>query len=181
MRIIVDVDNVLNNLCEAVLEVYNEDANDNLTKEQIQSYFIEDFVKLEYRKTLKNYFLDKRVWKKIELKENCQEYLAKLYNSGHQIVFCTATEPDNFKKKANWLQRNFPFIDIRKSLFCCPIKQILRGDILIDDYIRNFGGTTYSICLAEPWNQHFLTDKKRFRVNNWKEIYEIIKKIEKEN
>ena len=37
MTIGIDIDNVLNNLCEAVLSVYNEEADDNLKVSDITS------------------------------------------------------------------------------------------------------------------------------------------------
>ena len=42
MIIACDVDNVLNNLTESVLKVYNADHNDNLKIENIKSYGIEE-------------------------------------------------------------------------------------------------------------------------------------------
>ena len=50
MIIACDVDNVLNNLTESVLKVYNSDYNDNLKIEDIKSYGIEDYVKPEFKK-----------------------------------------------------------------------------------------------------------------------------------
>lgn len=179
MVIAIDCDNILNTLCEAVLSVYNEDAEDNLKPQDITSYHIENFVKLSYKKTFKNYFVDKRVWKRIKLVNDCQKYVAKLFNEGHKIIFCTSTEPENLKKKSNWLQRNFPYINIRKALFCCPVKQYLSGaDILIDDYDSNFGGQKYSICYDYPWNQNFVETKRQFKAKNWEEIYNLVHKIE---
>ena len=50
MRILVDVDNVLNNLAESVINVYNEDSGDNLKIEDIHNYYIENYVKESYNK-----------------------------------------------------------------------------------------------------------------------------------
>ena len=47
MKIGIDIDGTINNLCEAVLSVYNEDSGDNLTVESINEYFMEKFVKEE--------------------------------------------------------------------------------------------------------------------------------------
>ena len=49
MTIGIDIDNVLNNLCEAVLSVYNEEADDNLKVSDITKYNIENFVKPQYK------------------------------------------------------------------------------------------------------------------------------------
>lgn len=182
MLISVDVDNTLNNLTEAVLSVYNADSGDNLSLSDITAYHIENFVKPEYKETFWHYFLDKRVWKGISIIDGCREIIAKLHNEGHIIIFVTTTEAENLPKKKNWLQRNFPFLEIRKRLFSCPIKQLVKCDILIDDCIANATGTRdyYSILLDYPWNNKKGIDNASMitRANNWNEIYDRIKMIE---
>lgn len=111
MIISVDIDNVLNNLTEAILSVYNADSGDDLSLSDITAYHIENFVKPSYRENFWHYFLDKRVWKRISIVDGCREVIAKLYNEGHTILFITKTEAENLPKKKNWLQRNFPFLE----------------------------------------------------------------------
>ena len=45
MKILIDCDNILNNLTEVVLKIYNEDWNDNLKMDDIVKYQIENFIK----------------------------------------------------------------------------------------------------------------------------------------
>ena len=178
----VDIDNVLNNLTESVLKVYNADSGDNLSLSDITAYHIENFVKPEYKETFWHYFLDKRVWKGISIIDGCREVIAKLHNEGHNIIFVTTTEAENLPKKKNWLQRNFPFLEIRRRLFSCPIKQLIKCDILIDDCIANVVGARdyYSILLDYPWNSNKGIDNAPMitRANNWNEIYNKVKMIE---
>lgn len=181
MLIAIDIDNTLNNLTEAILEVYNTDSGDNLSLSDITAYHIENFVKPEYKRIFYQYFLDAEVWKKIKLQSHCREVIAKLNREGHKIIFVTTTEPENLPKKKNWLMRNFPFLDIRKSLFSCPVKQLVKCDILIDDCIGNLTGEReyYSICLDYPWNREETNHIPNFtRAKDWNEIYNKIKTIE---
>lgn len=182
LLIAVDIDNCLNNLTECVLEVYNADSGDNLSLSDITAYHIENFVKPEYKKFFYQYFLDRNVWKKIKVQPHCREIIARLHNEGHRIIFVTTTEPENLPKKKNWLMRNFPFLDIRGALFSCPVKQLVKCDILIDDCIANVTGKRdyYSILLTYPWNKDrgldgvsMLTEAK-----DWNEIYTKVKVIE---
>ena len=186
MIIAVDIDNVINNLAEAVLKVYNADSGDNLALDDIKAYHIENFVKPEYKKIFHQYFLDRNVWKKIKVQPQCREVIAKLHNEGHHIIFVTTTEPENLPKKKNWLMRNFPFLDIRKSLYCCPVKQLVRCDVLIDDCITNLIGerSYYSLCMDMPYNQTEEEIQRFTRVHNWAEIYSTIQYLcykQKEN
>lgn len=56
MIIGIDIDNVLCTTTQAVLSVYNEDAADNLKIENIKSYYIENFVKSEFKNNFSSYF-----------------------------------------------------------------------------------------------------------------------------
>ena len=182
MLISVDVDNTLNNLTEAVLSVYNADSGDNLSLSDITAYHIENFVKPEYKETFWHYFLDKRVWKGISIIDGCREVIAKLYNEGHTILFVTTTEAENLPKKKNWLQRNFPFLDIRKCLYSCPRKQYMKCNLLIDDCLNNLleDREYYSICLTYPWNTTESEESVPMftRAKDWNEIYNKVKMIE---
>ena len=181
MIIAVDIDNTLNSLTEAVLSVYNEDSGDNLALSDITEYRIEDFVKSEFKNKFYQYFLDKKVWKQIYVQPHCREVLAQLHREGHMIIFVTTTEPENLPKKKNWLIRNFPFIDVRHSLYSCPTKQLIKCDILIDDHIGNLVGDReyYSICIDYAWNRKEWADKEPCftRVKDWNEIPDRINMI----
>lgn len=173
MTIGIDIDNVLNNLCEAVLSVYNEEADDNLKVSDITKYNIENFVKPQYKEGFYKIFLNKEVWRRIKVMPDCQKYILKLFNDGHRILFITKTEPYNFYKKTKWLEKLFPYLEIRKCFFCCPDKTLMKVDVLIDDCVKNFGGAKHSICFAYPWNAEF----RGIRCKDWREIYTEINRI----
>lgn len=176
----VDVDNVVNNLAECILKVFNEDTMQNVKITDIKSYYIENWVNEEYKDRIVPLFLDKRVWKQVTLIDLCQFFIKRLDEDGHKIVFVTSTEPENILKKFNWLQRNFPFIDIRKNLIATHTKQLVSGiDVLIDDYEKNLiNGKYEKILFSYPWNSQI--DDKQYgirRCNDWREIYNEICKI----
>lgn len=177
MKIGIDIDGTINNLCEAVLTIYNQDSGDNLQISQITEYYVENFVKPEFKEDFYKYYTDKRVWKLVKIDEVAKEFITKLDSERHEIYFVTSTEPENLFKKAGWLQRHFPSIDIRKRLIRCYNKQLLSGlDILVDDYDKNLiGGSYKKILIDRPWNQN--SDDRYFslfRVNNWEEVYNLL-------
>lgn len=183
LTIMIDIDGVLNTLDTTVIEVYNEDSGDSLSPQDITEYHIEKFVKPEYRENFKNYFLDKRVWQRINVIGGCQDAIKKLWDEGYNIIFVTKTECENLVKKRNWLNRTFPFIganNMRKILFSAPNKQLIRADIAIDDSLDNLLGdrTYYSICYDKPYNQTNKPIPMFTRVYSWQNIYDSIKMIE---
>lgn len=182
MIIGIDIDGTINNLCESVLSVYNEDSGDNLTVNDITEYYIENFVKPEYKEGFHRYFVDKRVWKRVSIDEEARKYIISLHEAGHEIYFVTSTEPDNVKKKAGWLQKYFPMINIRKRLIVCHNKQLLSGlTVLVDDYDKNLtGGHYHKLLLDKPWNQNVNEDETGIaRCMSWSDVYNDIRSIER--
>lgn len=182
LTIMVDIDGVLNTLDTTVIEVYNEDSGDNLSPQDITEYHIEKFVKPEYRENFKNYFLDKRVWRRIEVVKYACEVLNKLWDEGYNLIFVTKTECENMVKKRNWLNRNFSFMgedNIRKRLYSAPKKQFIRADIAIDDGLFNLIGdrTYYSICFDKPYNQTDELIPCFTRVYDWLGVYTAVHEI----
>ena len=132
----IDCDNVLNDLTVQTLNLYNRDANDNLTIDKITKYRIDKFVKPAYREKIKNYFIGSEVWKNINVIAESQYYMQKLVNDGHRVMIVTSTEPCNFYKKESWLNRLYPFLDLKNNLVCIKDKQMLKSHIALDDYSK---------------------------------------------
>lgn len=63
LRIGFDLDNILNNLTETLIEVYNKDSGDNLTMEQIVTYKIDSYTKPGYK--ISDYLKDPAIWMRV--------------------------------------------------------------------------------------------------------------------
>ena len=180
----IDIDNVINNLAESLLNVFNADTGESVKLTDIKSYYIERWVDAKYTNKILSLFSDKRVWKQITLIDHCKTFIQKLVEDGHRIVFVTATDPSNVAKKFSWLSRNFPFIDIKKNLIVIHTKQLLSSlDVLVDDYENNLIDGNYAkILLNYPWNSGISDDRYGIiRCNNWIDIYNEICKIAESN
>lgn len=184
MIIGVDIDNCILSTTEAVLEQHYADTGERLTLDDITSYYIENHVSEEYRDDFHLIFLKKEMWKRAKVIPNCVEVIRRLHNQGHQIYFVTSTEAKNVAKKSSFLQRTFPFLDIRKRLITTHCKQMIRCDILIDDCIDNVLNADYvSILLDYPWNSTAIFDDAAYdniyRVFNWTQVEPMIEYIQK--
>lgn len=177
MVIGVDIDNCILSTTEAVLEQHYADTGERLALDDITSYYIENHVSEEYRDDFHLIFLKKEMWKRAKVIPNCVEVIRKLHDKGHQIYFVTSTEAKNVAKKSSFLQRTFPFLDIRKRLITTHCKQMIKLDILIDDYEMNLkNGSYFGILVDYPWNRNFddAAFDKIYRVSNWLEIESMI-------
>ena len=184
MRIGIDVDNTVCNTAMAVLEQHYADAGERLTLDDITSYYIESHVSEDYRDDFHLIFLKKEMWKRVKVLSNCVEVVKRLYEQGNEIWFVTSTEPQNVAKKARFLQRTFPFLNIRKRLITTHCKQMIDVDVLIDDCVDNVVNLKHyiSILIDYPWNHNFddAADDKIYRVFDWTQVepmLEVIKKI----
>ena len=73
----IDIDNVINNLAETLLKVFNEDTGQNVKLSDIKSYYIERWVDSKYSDKITALFADKRVWKQISLIDNSRNFIQK--------------------------------------------------------------------------------------------------------
>ena len=73
----------------------------------------------------------------------------------HDVFFVTSTWSDNLKKKSNFLKRCFVGIDIEDRLIKANHKEIVKGDVMIDDYSKNLKTSICeeNVCIAYPWNE----------------------------
>lgn len=78
MKIGIDVDNVINNLTECVISVYNEDTDSDLKLTDIIDYDMTLFVKPKLRKNFYQYFGDDRVWERLQIKEGAADCIENL-------------------------------------------------------------------------------------------------------
>lgn len=182
MIIGIDCDNVVCNTTESVIAQHYADTGEKLTLDDIKGYYIENYVSDDYKDDFHLIFYKKEMWKRVKVIPHCVEVIKRLHDRGDSIYFVTSTEPQNITKKARFLQRTFPFLDIRKCLITTHCKQMIGVDILIDDYEMNLiNGSYFGILMDYPWNKNFddASDEKIYRVFNWLEIEPMIEYIQK--
>ena len=89
------------------------------------------------------------------------------------IVSSAMQFPLSLTEKINWLTKYFPFLSWKQIVFC-GTKDIVYGDIMIDDHFKNldpFKGQT--ILFTQPHNINKPIGNHT-RVNNWAEIEAIL-------
>ena len=182
MKIGIDVDNTIVNTTSCVIAQHYADTGERLTLDDIKTYYIENYVSDDYKDDFHLIFLKKEMWKRVKVLPNCVEVIKRLHDRGEEIYFVTSTEPQNVAKKARFLQRTFPFLDIRKCLITTHCKQMIGVDILIDDYEMNLiNGSYFGILMDYSWNRNFddASDDKIYRVFNWLQVEPMIEYIQK--
>lgn len=182
MIIVCDIDNILNNLAEKTIEMYNSRSNKNIQFSDIVSYNFYDCFPKEDADGIVSLFKDKSLWDSLKPLEGSQNGLKQLIKRGHQIYLATATDPVNFGWKLLWLKQYYPFIP-EDNVIRIMDKSLLKADVLIDDCLDNLiSSFAERVCLDYPWNHNELKDYAYGirRAYRWSDIINIINTIDKE-
>lgn len=176
MRIGVDIDQVLNNMLEKIIPIYNQKYDDTLLFGDITGYDLRPFIKPECKNIFSEFANDELIMS-LEMAPDAVHVLTEL-STHHDLYFVTAGHPYTMRARDDWLQKHLPFYKSRQLIGCCD-KHLLNIDVLIDDYEDNLiGGHYYKLLFDKPWNKHVSTRIFNIkRIFDWGEVPDIIAQI----
>ena len=177
--IAIDVDNVLNNLMEKSIEMYNITYNTFLTIDDFIKYDIFQVLDFKEAENFIELFLKQELWDSLTPLKNSQWGVKKLIENGYEVYFATSTHYSNFSWKVEWLKKYFPMIP-EKNIICIHNKGLLKCDVMIEDCVDNLLSNTscYRVLLDYSWNREVHDDARLiYRVHNWEEIIQTIDKL----
>ncbi len=180
MTILVDMDDTIEQLLSALVRKANERFNRSVTMDEITDWTIVcAYPGLEKRQILELMY-EPGFWDTVEPVPGAADALKYLMDKGHQVYVVTATEFENVPAKMERvLFRYFPFLS-RDQVIITGNKQMIRGDVLIDDGIHNLEGGEYrKILFTAPYNKDYDAEANgMIRVHNWDEILRVINEME---
>ena len=174
--ILVDMDDVIENLVEAWTAEIERKYGYHKTSEDITEWEMYKF----YPDLEPNYIYDilddSDFWKTVKPKEDAIKYL-KLLQENFDVYIVTAARMSTVSSKiSDILFKYFPFID-NEHVIVCYNKQMIKGDVIIDDGIHNLvGHEAIKILYDTPHNRNVVTSLDIHRMFTWKEIYYFIMK-----
>ena len=121
-------------------------------------------------------------WKTVKPIPGAAEALQRLIAAGHDVYIVTATPYESvYEKMTDLLFHYFPFLSWNQVIITCN-KQLIRGDVLIDDGIHNLEGGSYAkILMDAPHNRNYDAEANgMIRVHNWDEIEAVIAEMDKQ-
>ena len=175
LRILVDIDDVLNDLLACWVKLLNKryglqaDAED-LKIWNVQGIYPSLTVEQVYQPMYEN-----EIWQMLSPRPTSVEYLKKMMDDGHDLLIVTASVYQTIPAKMDWLFAAFPFISW-ENVIITRRKQLIQGDVLIDDGIHNLeGGAYFKILMDSPNNRAYDAEGNGMvRVHTIKEAYEAI-------
>lgn len=176
MTILVDMDDVLENLSDAWIDFLNEEYGTEVDKNAPKDWEIDkSFPELTKAQVYAPLY-DPDFWKTVRPIDGAPEMLERLIHEGYEIYVVTASNYVTLQTKMDdVLFRYFPYLDWN-NVIVTSNKQMIRGDILIDDAPHNLlEGDYQKILMDAPHNRSFNAELFGVhRANSWREIYRIV-------
>ena len=172
MRILIDADGVLENLSQEWVLYLDEKYGRNVEYEDLKEWDMTAAFPGLTREQVYGAELEEALYDRMKPMPGAPECVKRLLDAGHEVYVVTNTPYAVIQyKMEKVIFRYFPFLSW-KNIVITSNKQMIDGDILIDDGIHNLIGGTYRRLLFDaPYNRDF--DEKTHgivRVKNWQEI-----------
>ena len=178
MTILVDMDDVIERLVEGWVEYVNDKYGTTTHPDDVTDWnMAKAFPTLTYEQVY-GAEKDDALWDHIRPMPGAAEVLQRLMAEGHEVYIVTASDYITLRAKMEKvLFRYFPFISW-KQVIITKNKQIIKGDVLVDDGPHNMTGGEYRKILFDArHNRNFdETSVGAVRVYNWEEAYTEIMK-----
>ena len=179
MTILVDMDDVLEQLLKGICRYNAEHYGTTVQAEDITDWEIVKFYPGMTRAEVMACEMDDEFWQTVDPMPGADEALRKMIADGHEVFIVTATLYQTLRSKMDdLLFRCFPYITWDRVITTCH-KDMIKGDVLIDDGPHNLTRGEYRKILFEaPHNRSF--DESSIgavRVKNWEEAYEEVCRI----
>jgi 5'-nucleotidase len=170
-RILVDMDGVLADVYHRFLDLHEKESGVRLDLKSIIG-----LKEAEAFPNLLNWVNTPGFFRGMPLMTNSQRVLKRLNENYEVIVTSMATEfPISLTDKQLWLEEHYPFISWKQLVFCGR-KELINGDLMIDDHFKNldnFSGET--LLFTQPHNMN-VTETRHTRVGSWTEIEKLLLK-----
>lgn len=179
MVIVCDCDNVLNNLQETVVSLFNDRNGTNYTLHDFHTYDIMNSLPMQDAISMKEMYAECDLYNFVKPVRGAQVAIEKLINNGHQIYIATDHPSATYGEKVAWIKKYFPCID-DAHIICIKHKWLLRSDIMIEDCVENLLAKPFydRILVDYPWNRHVKDYAYNIRrCANWEQISDVINKI----
>ena len=176
MVILVDMDDTIESLLDTWLEKVNEKYGRSVTRDDIVSWDTSAAFPGLTKEQVYGILLDDEFWKDVKPIPGAAEALLYFRSKGHKVFIVTSTHYRSLRGKMEYLLfRWFPFIDW-DDVIITSHKQMVKGDVLIDDGLHNLIGGDYKKILVDaPYNRDFDAEANgMIRVYDWEQIKKII-------
>lgn len=179
LTILVDMDDTIEDLLVEWLHILNKKYKCYVTLEDIHEWDLtKAYPKLTAEQVYSPLFTDD-LWENVKPKWDAVRYLRELIDDGHEVYITTSSNLKTINKKVeSIINRYFPYIP-SDHIIVCSNKQMIRGDVMVDDGPHNLeNGEYHRILFTAPHNRYYDAKANGMRrADNWREVYSLIRGI----
>lgn len=179
LDILVDMDDTIEYLLSAWVNCLNQRHNTSVSVDDIHEWDMTIAFPMLTREQIFAPLFEDDFWETVKPMDGAAEVLEWAMGEGHNIYIVTASTYHTIKSKMdNLLFRHFPFISW-KQVIIAHNKQMIRGDMLIDDAPHNLENGHYvKVLMTAPHNRNYdAASNHMIRVYNWVEVKKCIVKL----
>lgn len=176
MVILVDMDDTIEQLLKAWVEGVNKRYNRTVAYDEITDWNVTAAYPGLTMDEIYSIPMESGFWKDVEPMPGAAEALQHFMAEGHDVFIVTATPHDSVPEKMNdCLFKWFPFLRWDQVIITFH-KQLIQGDVLIDDGVHNLEGGSYAkVLMTAPHNRNYDAEGNgMIRVNNWAEAVSVV-------
>lgn len=179
MIIACNINNILCNLQEVVVNLFNERYGTHYTLNNFTEYDVMNILPTSEAVEMQAMYGETGLYNLVKPLIGSQSSLQKLISDGHQVYLVTDAIPKTYGEQVEFIHRYFPFID-DSHIVAIKHQHLFRCDVLIADNLSSLLAKPYyhRICFNYPWNE----SKKDYiydihRCYNWDDVIAAINKI----
>lgn len=180
LTVLVDMDDTIEGLLPAWVEYLNSHHGTTVDVNDITDWEIPLFFPtLTKEQVFAPLHSDEGFWATVKPLDGAAEYIQKLMDDGHKVLVVTTSDYRSLRPKMDdVLFKNFPMFKWGDVIITAH-KQLVNGDVLVDDGIHNLVGGSYEKLLMDsPHNRSYDAEANGMkRVMNWGETYNAICEI----
>lgn len=179
LTVLVDMDDTVEGLLQAWVNYLNTHYGTTVNKDDVTEWDVYKFFPQIHKSEVYAPLCDDDFWRTVRPFEDAAKYLQKLKDDGHTVFIVTTSDYRTLRSKMdNVLFRYFPMFTWNDVIITAH-KQLVCGDVLVDDGIHNLIGGSYEKLLMDaPHNRRFDAEANGMtRVTNWSEAYKKICEI----
>lgn len=176
LTILVDMDDTIEDLLTPWLEHLNKKYGTNVRRYDVSDWNLTKAFPLLTARQVYAPLYDDTLWRNVIPIDGAKEALHRLMRDGHDIYIVTSSNYQTLSvKMEEVLFKYFPFLSW-DNVIIASNKQIINGDVMIDDGVHNLiGGGYIKLLFDAPHNREFDAEGNgMIRVYNWGQIYTML-------
>lgn len=176
LTVLVDMDDTIEDLLGAWVAALNKGYGLCVDKENVTDWDVARFFPTLTKPQVFAPLYSEDFWRTVKPIDGAADALQQLIDDGHTLYVVTSSFHENLSAKmTDVLFKYFPFFKW-DDVIITSHKQLVRGDVLVDDGVHNLeDGEYFKVLMDAPHNRGYNAEENGMhRVTDWSEAYELI-------